>query len=185
MMTKRLRQLQGKMASRDLARHGSGNQMRSTTANSSRHSFWLLFVFAVTVSAMTAVSCAPEGRSSSLKEQTATPDVSEFQRELRKLKTADFEYIFVFRRKDGGRMTGGDKSFIKERSHVSTNRFTLSNDERTVFAGSNFKFREEDLAALKQRFLVDDFSKPEAGPENENVPSPDAGSEGTGGRRVN
>lgn len=87
-------------------------------------------------------------------------EMTDFEREIKSLKTADFDYIFVFRRKDGGEMTAEDKRFIKDKAHFATNRFTLSTDEKAVFAGSNFAFEEEDLNALKERFAFEDFSKP-------------------------
>lgn len=87
-------------------------------------------------------------------------EMSDFQRQLKAMRTADFDYIFAFRRKDGGIFTSEDKQFIKENSHYATNRFTLTKDEKAILAGSNFEFSEENLEALKERFEIEDFSKP-------------------------
>ncbi len=88
------------------------------------------------------------------------PKLTDFQREVRSLKTADFDYIFVFKRKDGDALTADDKQFIKEKAHYATNRFTLSEDGKAVFTGSNYKFEESSLEELKARFDFQDFSKP-------------------------
>lgn len=119
----------------------------------------IVCVIAVTPCLVFALACKPP----EAVNNAATPaerEMTEFEREIRSLKTADFDYIFVFRRKDGGVMTAEDKRFIKDKAHFATNRFTLSKDEKAVFAGSNFAFEEEDLNALKERFAFEDFSKP-------------------------
>ncbi len=90
----------------------------------------------------------------------STKELTEFEREIKSLKTADFDYIFAFKRKDGEAFTSEDKKFIKDNSHYATNRFTLAKDEKTIFAGSNFEFSEDNMKALRERFEVEDYSKP-------------------------
>lgn len=58
-------------------------------------------------------------------------------------------------------MTPEDKKFVKNNSHFGTNRFTLSDDETTIFAGSNYEFNPDGLAALEDRFELGDYSKPQ------------------------
>ncbi len=89
-----------------------------------------------------------------------TPELTEFERELLYMKTADFDHIYIFKRKDGGKLTDEDKDFIRERRHHATNRSSVSEDETVVFIGSNFAFEEENLEALKERFEFEDHSKP-------------------------
>lgn len=119
----------------------------------------ILCVSAVTACLVFSLACKPREDANNAAAP-AKREMTEFEREIRSLKTADFDYIFVFRRKDGGVMTAEDKRFIKDKAHFATNRFTLSKDEKAVFAGSNFAFEEEDLNALKERFAFEDFSKP-------------------------
>lgn len=106
-----------------------------------------------------SISCAAPEREKPAAIPPA-PKLTEAEREIRSMKTADFDYIYVFKRKDGGKMTSEDKRFIKEKSHFATNRFTLSKDESTVFAGSNFAFDKKNLEDLKKRFDFEDHSKP-------------------------
>ena len=106
------------------------------------------------------VSFGACGVSGDDEKSNSRPQLTDFEREIKSLKIADFDYIFVFTRRDGAKHTAEDKRFIKEMSHPFTNRFTQSEDETMVFAGSNFEFDDGNLAALKDRFEVLDFSKP-------------------------
>jgi hypothetical protein len=105
------------------------------------------------------LSCVPpEGAEANKK--AATPEMTEFERDLKSFKTAGFDYIFVLKRKDGGKMTSDDKQFIRDRRHYATNRSKISDDETTVFIGSNFAFEDKNLEELKERFDFQDYSKP-------------------------
>jgi len=96
--------------------------------------------------------------------------INSFERDLETMRTADFDYIYVFRRKDGGQMDGEDKRFVKANSPAQTNRFIVSDEEKAIIAGSKFKFAPENLKTLQERFGVEDFSKPAA----DSVVSPNA-----------
>jgi len=122
----------------------------------------LLLVFLVSAFA----ACGFQPAKSESSRPAPTKEVDEFQVELTALKNADFDYIYSFMRKDGKPMDSKDKRFVKNNSHFATNRFTLSNDETVIFAGSNYKFNEHGLAALKDRFEVGDYSKPAQELEN-------------------
>ncbi len=89
-----------------------------------------------------------------------TPEISEYDRELKSLKTADFDYIFTFKRKDGEPFTSEDKKFLKEKTSRA-NRRGLLKDEKVLFIGTNYKIDESNLKALKEKFEFEDFSKTE------------------------
>ena len=84
-----------------------------------------------------------------------------FEKDLETMRTADFDYVYVFRRQDGAPLTGPDKKFLRANSPPATNRFLLSDNERAVIAGSKFKFSPENLEALRSYFNLEDFSKPD------------------------
>ena len=84
-------------------------------------------------------------------EVRKTPD--ELEQKLKALKTADFDYIFTFRRKDGEAFDAEDKGIFKLHTYRA-NRRRLSNDEKVLFVGSNYKFEDKDLKDLKDRFEV-------------------------------
>lgn len=83
------------------------------------------------------------------------------QEDLRDMQTADFDYVLVFRRKDGGVFDDEDRKYLRQNTPIETNRWTKSEDGRAYVAGSGFGFTPEQLEALKKRFVVEDFSKPE------------------------
>jgi hypothetical protein len=48
------------------------------------------------------------------------PPISDFEENLKSMKTSDFEYIFSFKRKDGGKFDRDDKDFLKETAPKQT-----------------------------------------------------------------
>ncbi len=92
--------------------------------------------------------------------KTIENKVDVFQSDLQTMRTAGFDHIFVFRRKDGGVFDAEDKTYLKDNSPAVTNRFILSDDDEAVIAGSGFEFPAENLETLRQRFNVEDYSPP-------------------------
>ena len=94
-------------------------------------------------------------------ETTAKPQ-SDFEKTLSDMRTGDFEYVFAFKRKDGGKFDRDDKDFLKENTPQQTNRWLLTKDETVVFAGSNFIFSPVVMKKLAAKFTIEDYSpKPE------------------------
>lgn len=91
---------------------------------------------------------------------TAEDKQASFQNELEKMKTADLQYIFVFRRKDGGAVDGEDKKYLKANLPFN-NRVVLADEDKAVVVGSNYKFPPESMDALRAHFNVEDFSSAE------------------------
>ncbi len=89
------------------------------------------------------------------------------EQDLRDMQTANFDYIFVFRRKDGGIFDKEDKKFLRDNTPIETNRWTSTDEGKAYIAGSGFNFSPENLTALKSRFIVENYSKPETD-ENSN-----------------
>lgn len=94
--------------------------------------------------------------------------VSDFERDLQTMKTANFDYIFAFRRKDGGAFDSEDKKYLRANTPTGTNRFVSTDQGRAFIAGSTYVFSPENLEALRNRFAVEDYSKPEAERQNAN-----------------
>ncbi|HXH69660.1 MAG TPA: hypothetical protein VNI60_04850 [Pyrinomonadaceae bacterium] len=95
-------------------------------------------------------------------------NVSDYERDLQTMKTANFDYIFAFRRKDGGTFDSEDKKYLRANTPTGTNRFVSTDEGRVFIAGSTYVFSPENLEALRSRFLVEDYSKPEAELQNMN-----------------
>lgn len=91
---------------------------------------------------------------------TAENKSDDFQSDLETMRTAKFDYIFVFRRKDNGVFDAEDKAYLKANSPAATNRFILSDDDKAVIAGSSYEFPPANLEVLRQRFNVEEHSLP-------------------------
>jgi len=96
----------------------------------------------------------------------STPAKSSVETDVETMRTADFDFIYVFKRKDGAALTAEDKTFIKENSPRETNRFLLSDEGKAVVAGSKYIFTPEHLKALSARFVLENFSKPDGETNN-------------------
>lgn len=83
------------------------------------------------------------------------------EEDLREMETAGFDYIFVFRRKDGGVLDKDDQKYLRDNTPLETNRWRKSADGKAFIAGSGFAFTGEQMEALRNRFIVEDRSKPE------------------------
>jgi hypothetical protein len=92
------------------------------------------------------------------------------EKEVEAMQTADFNYIFVLRRRDGGVMDMDDKAFLRQATG-NVNRRTLSDDGKAIIIGSNAKFPPELLQVINERFELEDHSKPESQIANSNTRS--------------
>ena len=104
-------------------------------------------------------ACSTNNETSSSNKNvspTKTP-LSEFERSLKSIKLANFEFIFSLKKKDDKAFESDDKKFIKDR--VRTDRAYLIDGDKTILIGTNFKINEKSLNELKERFDLEDFSK--------------------------
>lgn len=94
---------------------------------------------------------------------------SSVERVLGDMRSAGFTTIFVLRRKDGGKMDVQDRAAIRVQT-ADANRRIGSDDEKAFIIGSNHPMKPEQMAALGERFAVEDLSPPaDAGiPTNSN-----------------
>jgi hypothetical protein len=157
-------------------------------------------VFAVALIAFS--SCTPNRRiieSARTPEPppvSSTPAVSGLEADLQAMRNADFTFILLFRRKDGAVMDAEDKAVINFNTPPEVNRRTLSDGGKAVIIGSNFPFLPGTIENLTGRFVMEDHSKPDAGPLEEDrsgngvhgdVPLPNAntGRKANMGRKTN
>ncbi|MGI8495858.1 MAG: hypothetical protein ACR2L1_11190 [Pyrinomonadaceae bacterium] len=132
-----------------------------------------LFLFVALVLSASGLACqSSENAADSKNAASPTPEKKkdEFQDSFNSVQVAGFDFIFIFRRPDGEMMTKEDKIYLKENSSPFTNRWNLTDEGKTVIAGSNYKFTPENMEALKRRFSVEDRSpvKPETDNNNNN-----------------
>ncbi|MEP6704410.1 MAG: hypothetical protein ABJB34_06365 [Acidobacteriota bacterium] len=92
----------------------------------------------------------------------ASPTPGSFDQDLNAMRTADFKFIIVFRRKDGHALDATDKELIGKNASQA-NRRRLSDEGRAVIIGSNFPFVTGAFQDLNERFKMENYSKPDSG----------------------
>ena len=128
-----------------------------------RRSIGKLFSSVVIFLSLLGFACqGGEEKQIEINAKASTPEkkIDDFQEILKSFQTANFNFIFAFRRPDGEALSSDDKKFLKEYSPVETNRWNLTDDGKIAVAGSNYKFPPESLEILRLRFTVEDYSKP-------------------------
>jgi len=120
------------------------------------HTILIFFI----VSSLVSYACnyAPLKERRSAPTSASTDPRPAVEQDLETMRTANFEYIFVFRRKDGGAFDSEDRKYLRANSPSETNRFIATDEERAFIAGSKYKFPPESLEVLRMRFNVEDYS---------------------------
>jgi hypothetical protein len=112
------------------------------------------------------MNSAAENRSEQLRAANTISDSAPaprtFEQDLNAMRNADFSFIYVFRRKDGGVLDADDKSFITRTTPSEINRRALADEGRALILGSNFRLPDDKLKLFKERFSFEDHSKPES-----------------------
>ena len=111
------------------------------------------------------IGCVPNQRivdSAKTPEPTNAerPHPAVFEADLETMRTADYTYIYVFRRKDGGELDSDDRKFINSQKPIEVNRVRLSDEGRAVIFGSNFRLPPDVLKNLTDIYAFEDHSKP-------------------------
>lgn len=104
---------------------------------------------------------------------TATPAApktgdEEVADKLEYVQKGAFDFVYVFRRKDGAALDAEDRKYLRAVSPIETNQWVVTDDLKAAIAGSNYQFPAESLDALKKRFNVEDLSKPKETKPEEN-----------------
>jgi hypothetical protein len=129
---------------------------------------WRAFVTAFICLGLMA-SCAPnetilksgsnEAKPSPAQHQNSQPRYDSVESEVENMRTADFNFILVLRRKDGGVMQSDDKAAVRTLL-TGANRKSLVDNDKAIVIGSNATIPPELVKKLSDRFDVQDFSKP-------------------------
>ena len=126
-------------------------------------------------------SCSPNQRIVESNSQwanqeanraAATPVPKTVEQEIEAMRTADFIFVYVIRRKDGGPLDAEDKQFASSVIPGQMNRRTVSTDGKAILIGSNFRMPAEERKLIEERFALEDLSRdPEALNQNQNTTS--------------
>jgi hypothetical protein len=79
------------------------------------------------------------------------------EQDVEDMRTADFRFIYVIRRHDGGLIDPDDKAIIRVQT-AEMNRRVSSDGGRAIVIGSNYELVPERTAALGSRFAIEDRS---------------------------
>jgi hypothetical protein len=102
----------------------------------------------------------PPEPSSVRTEGTTAP--AAIEADIDAMKTADFNFIYIFRREDGGELDADDRAFMNANLPYEINRKKISDGGKALVIGSNFRLPSENFKAMKERFTFEDLSKPES-----------------------
>jgi len=85
----------------------------------------------------------------------STP-ATQFERDLKYIRDAHFNYVWIFSRKDGKELTKEDSDVL----HTNAPKVVdwVKTDQNRVIAGSNFPLEAPQLAELQKRFKIEDYS---------------------------
>ena len=86
-----------------------------------------------------------------------TPPLTGFEKDLQYVKNGQYSYIYVFSRKDGKPLDKEDGAFLRTNAPQVVDWIT-TDEGRKVIAGTNFNLEEGNMAALRKRFVAEDFT---------------------------
>lgn len=74
------------------------------------------------------------------------------------MKNGQYTYILIFSRKDGKPLEPADSSFLRTNAPQVVDWVRADKEGRKIIAGTNFNLEEGNLAQLKKRFVVEDWT---------------------------
>lgn len=97
------------------------------------------------------------------QSNSAASAKSSFEEDIEAMRTANFSFIYVLRRKDGGVIDPEDKSVIRTQT-TQANRRVSTDNGKAVIVGSNFQLAPQNMELIGQRFAVENYSPAPAAP---------------------
>ena len=90
----------------------------------------------------------------------ATPQSSPltgFAKDLQYVKNGQYNYIWIFSRKDGKPLDKNDSVFLRTNAPQVVD-WVITDEGKKVIAGTNFNLEEGNLLLLKKRFNAEDWT---------------------------
>ncbi|MEJ7622706.1 MAG: hypothetical protein WKF34_01815 [Pyrinomonadaceae bacterium] len=116
--------------------------------------------------AISTIACG--GNEAVLRSGKETPNAANtaaaidgYTEDLASMRTAGFVSVYVLRRRDGGKIDAADRGVIRVNT-VDANRRVASDEDRAFIIGTNYPIAPEKMAALSERFAIEDRSPPPA-----------------------
>ena len=86
----------------------------------------------------------------------STPQ-TEFEKDLQFIRNGQYAYVWIFSRKDGKPLDADDSNFLRTNAPQVVD-WVKTDQGRKVIAGTNFNLEEGNMALLKKRFVVEDYT---------------------------
>ena len=124
-------------------------------------SFLVLFL---SVISLNSVSGCKRSGDQSAEEAATTPSSpeptprDEFERNLRYIRQAHFKYVWLFSRKDGAPLDKVDGEVLRVNTPRAVDRVRADEEGRRFLVGSNFDIEPANMAELRKRFNVENYS---------------------------
>lgn len=96
------------------------------------------------------------------------PAVSTFEADLEAMRIANYPFIYVLRRKDGGVLDADDRKLLGQNIPSEVDRRKLTDGDRAVMVGSKHRIPDDRLKLLRDRFDFQDLSASQSGIMNSN-----------------
>ena len=109
--------------------------------------------------APTAEGPSPPSTTASPAQSTPQPSpLTGFDRDLQYVKNGQYNYIWVFSRKDGKPLDKTDSTYLRTNAPQVVD-WVITDEGKKVIAGTNFDLNESGkLEVLKKRFNAEDFT---------------------------
>ena len=123
----------------------------------------ITFILLAVVMLCGCVRSSPTPSSQTTTAQSSpqlTPESSPltgFAKDLQYVKNGGFSYIWIFSRKDGKPLEKEDSVFLRTNAPQVLD-WVITDGGKRVIAGTNFNLEEGNLAALKKRFVAEDYT---------------------------
>jgi len=98
--------------------------------------------------------------TASPKSTAAAPSPSpqtEFEKDMQFIRNGGYTYVYVFSRKDGKVFESKDSDFLRTNAPQIVD-WAKTEGGKKFIGGTNFNLEEGNLAALKKRYNVEDYS---------------------------
>jgi hypothetical protein len=105
-----------------------------------------------------AATNAPAPQSSPTAATAPAPSPqTEFEKDLQFIRNGGYTYIYIVSRKDGKSLEPTDSDFLRTNAPQIVD-WAKTDGGKKVIGGTNFNLEEGNLAALKKRYNVEDYS---------------------------
>lgn len=118
----------------------------------------LVLIFVLLASACGANESILRSGKETPAPSDANSEKTPFAKDLEAVQTADFTFVYVLRRKDGGTIDAEDKGVIKLNTDGIPRR-VAADENRAFILGSNAPIPPKNLMALYDRFAVENYSQ--------------------------